>query len=486
MKNTKNAIKYFLLLLLLFTTISLFSCSTVDVYTVTFEATEGGYVRGGVIQKVNSGESTSVVKAINIDGYKFIGWNDGVKDEKRIIENVNGDLTLIALFEQINYTYPSMYITTKNNQRILSKEEYVKCNISVNDSFNTGFSFDDFSGKIRCRGNSTYDMPKKPYKLKFSDAVDLFGMGKAKTWVLLADYGDPSRIRNTLAFSIASKLSNLHYTSKIQHVELYVNGVYNGLYLVAEQIEVKENRVEIDDTIDDDLSFLIELDFRAPSEGTYDIDYFVVDDIPYGIKAPDIEENYPSSYTIKIKEFIKYCFEVIQKDNYQDICDIIDVESFVDSYILNELFGNVDVKFSSWYLYKDKHGKLFSGPVWDYDISAGNCNYDNLVIKTNFLYALYYNKWYYYLMEHREFKEKVIMRMAELKDVMLEEIDIEIEDALIHKSYFLRDDNLWHTLGQSYWPVPDYLVNITDWESQLDYVKNWLSNKLDYMMRNIK
>ena len=94
---------------------------------------------------------------------------------------------------------PTIRITTEGNAPITSKEDYVKATVSLEDS---GQDFENYSGKIRGRGNSTWlYFDKKPYRLKFNTAVDLFGMGENKDYVLLANAMDMSMLNNYAAFT---------------------------------------------------------------------------------------------------------------------------------------------------------------------------------------------------------------------------------------------------------------------------------------------
>ena len=98
---------------------------------------------------------------------------------------------------------PVMVINTVDEAPILDKENYVTCSISVSNA-KAEYCFNELSAGIRGRGNTTWNMPKKPYKVKFDSKIDLFGNGAAKKWTLIANYSDPSLIRKYLAYMIGS------------------------------------------------------------------------------------------------------------------------------------------------------------------------------------------------------------------------------------------------------------------------------------------
>ena len=145
---------------------------------------------------------------------------------------------------------PAMFIETESGslEAIHADKSYKeKGTIAV---FEDGkLTVDAKLSSIKGRGNSTWGLPKKPYNIKFEKKTDLFGMGKAKKWSLLASFYDPSFLRNTFIFDLADEIG-LFYSSKSKHVDLYINGEYQGNYLVCESVEVGESRVNITDLDD--------------------------------------------------------------------------------------------------------------------------------------------------------------------------------------------------------------------------------------------
>lgn len=476
--------KIFLSLFVVIFSIFLISCKeeTINKFTIEYAVTTGGYISGEEIQEVEMGMSTNIVKAVAEPYYHFVKWSDGKKEEKRIEENVSKDLTLTAIFEKDNYVFPSLYIDT-NNVPVVSKEEYVSCQVSV-DSVYEEYVISNAKAKIKGRGNSTWDFPKKPYKLKFDEKIDLFGNGKAKTWTLIANYCDQSLMRNYLAYGLGNLFSDYIYATSTQYVELYLNNEYLGLYLVCEQCEIGKNRIDISQDEDINTGYLLELDFRIYDEGaTLDLDYFEVDGIPYAIKDPDTEDDfYTLEYTKYIKDYVSKAYDAVLSHDYEEVKKYLDINSFVYSYIIYELFGNVDVKFSSWYLYKDKDGLLVSSPIWDFDITAGNINYDDLALNPKFLYAQYYNKWYHHLLQIREFKELVSQALYEnyydINDYLIETVNT----LKMSKDQFEKNFTKWKILGVYVWPNASEMVKIRTWEGHIDYMINWLKEKLNYML----
>ena len=458
-------------------------------YKVNFNASKGGYISGLEQQTIKNGESTEVVKAVPEEDYEFVSWSDGDTNDKKIIKNVNSDITLTASFKKIIYEYPTIFILTENYQKITSKEEYVSCIITVNDNKNPEYNINDATAKIRGRGNSTWGMPKKPYRIKFDEKVDLFGNGEAKNWTLIANYVDPTGgLRNYLAYTIGSNFDDLLYTTSAKFAEIYINGEYQGLYLVCEQIEADKNRVDIDDKIPssfdtNNISFIVELDNKHDETDVLGLDYFMLGKQPYSIKAPKTDgKDFNEDVCAFIKDYLDFCLLLIRNYTFEELEEYIDVESFADGYIIHELFSSIDVNYTSWYMSKDKNGRLTNAPIWDFDISVGNVDYNDFARYPNTLFASN-NTWYKYLLRHDEFKEIVKEKINKYYDMIHEMVDSTIQDVMKYQGYFDNNFEKWETIGVYVWPNPKEIVAITTWTGQINFMREWLFNKLDYMKK---
>lgn len=268
---------------------------------------------------------------------------------------------------------------------------------------------------IKGRGNSTWVYDKKPYNIKFDKKTDLFGMGKAKKWTLLANYRDTSLIRNFIALDIAERME-IEFTSGNIFTDLYVNGIYYGNYLLCESVEVGETRVDITDLEGEteDVNDGIDLD-TLPLGGDHTKDYLKLTaatqkwvNIP---KNPaDISGGYlleydlHSRYVSEVSGFVTEHMQCVVikspeyaskeqvryiSDLYQDFenavfsetgynekgkhySEYIDMESFVKMYVFQEYVKNLDAGISSFYIYKNAgDDKFYAAPVWDFDNALG-------------------------------------------------------------------------------------------------------------------
>lgn len=268
---------------------------------------------------------------------------------------------------------------------------------------------------IKGRGNSTWVLTKKPYNIKFDKKTDLFGMGKAKKWSLLANYLDDSDIRNHIALNLAQDVG-LAYTSNHVSVDLFINNEYYGNYLLCESVEVGETRVDITDlegnTEDvndadldsysaggaqvsdykklqagtqkwlnipndpDDISGGYLLEFELPNRYVNEASGFITNrNQAVVLKSPE----YASEAQVKYISALYQEFEdaVFSETGYNSLgkhyTEYIDTESFVTMYVFQEYVRNLDAGISSFYIYKDADSDVFkAAPVWDFDYAMGN------------------------------------------------------------------------------------------------------------------
>ncbi len=264
------------------------------------------------------------------------------------------------------YTIPTMYITTENNEVITSKTEYVKCSVRI-DSKNM---YNDFAteatdpAEIRGRGNSTWEFyDKKPYRLKLGSKKELLGMGAAKSWVLLANYRDPTNFMNAVVFDMA-RYMQMPYTNTNRFVEVYLNNKYIGMYQFTEQVQQGNNRVEIDETA----GVLLNLDLDDGPEYSPDTD----DNFNSSVYNLPIAVKHPEALTAVQIDAIKSDFAVVEQlikqRDFAKLSKRLDIQSMIDFLIIQEMTRNVElVSPRSMYMYKDADNIYHFGPVWDFD-----------------------------------------------------------------------------------------------------------------------
>jgi hypothetical protein len=204
--------------------------------------------------------------------------------------------------------------------------------------------------QIRGRGNSTWGMPKKPYRVKLTDKQSLLGMPSSKDWVLLANYSDKSLLRNALAMELGTRMG-MPWTPRSGFVELYLNERYDGVYLLSENIKVSKDRVNIDQLAAGDVSadkitggYLLEVDFRQDGHTMFSS----IDQLPIVFQDPEdpvqAQEDYINGY---INQFETALHSSGFADPTTGYAAYIDVDSFVRWFLVNELFRNVDANMGT-------------------------------------------------------------------------------------------------------------------------------------------
>ena len=375
-----------------------------------------------------------------------------------------------------NTGLPVMRIDTEGGRSITSKETYLNAHMKLTEDVKTRGGGDVLEADllIKGRGNSTWLFKKKPYRLKFNEKVSLLGEHKDRSWVLLANYADKSVLRTHAAFYMG-KISNLEYTSSSHFVELFLNGKYDGTYELCEKIKVSNHRVAVGDD-----GFLLEID--AEAEDDSDSRYFYVYSLsnPVNIKEPDVQYN-DANYNY-IENFLEKVDNALYGLNFRNTSTgwqaYMDMDSFVDWYLINEISHNTDSRmFKSCFMSLKRGGKLKMGPLWDFDLAFGNTDYwdrgpEGFWVKDA--------DWFERLFEDPAFVNRVKERFDyfynHLPDI-LNEIDAEGQYL---KYSMVANENRWHSLYA--YSVP----NVEIWgsyQNEDQSVKEWLKKRMDWLKK---
>lgn len=420
--------------------------------------------------------------------YLFLGYSFNNKDLIDYKFKLNNNDVIYAIFGvELDFfdikSVGKVFITT--GEEINSKEEYKNARVLIaKDEYQI-----ESDVLIRLRGNSTLWVPKKSYKLKFNSKVDIMGMGEDKEWGLLANYFDPTYLRNYYAYKLAISLG-LEFSCEVEFVEVYLNNEYQGLYLLSELVKTSKERVNIED---EPYSFLLELDDKLVADNPnykdlIDDEIFLLDNSKYskvysfGTKYPKSFKDIDNSYYEYIKEYMNTVFSSVRNKTFYDY---IDIDSFINYYLIQELFMNVDVDYSSVFMYKHGDEKLKFGPIWDFDLSSGNVSYVYNYNPNSFMKNLNGGS---YLFETAlndiNFRNMVVERLVFINEkiipLMISSIDKNKE---FLKNYAKLDNDVWNVLADHNWARPEHLVNIS-YEEQVRYFKNFIILHNNYMLAN--
>lgn len=322
------------------------------------------------------------------------------------------------------FDIPTLFLTTDMGAEITSKYEYVSGNFSLDDT--------TYEISIRGRGNTSWRYStQKSYLIKFDDRVSFFGMIPSEKWVLVSTYRDPSLIRNCVAMDIAACMDHLEYTPEQIPVDVYLNGKYLGVYTFSEKIEVDLQKINMfsgedyqppEDSEDMDLAFFLECGGDLMRPHVYGQEYFMTAHSPkMFFQYPIIDKPYNDEFYYVYNYMNELDRALVRGTGYEEY---IDMDSWVDWFIVMELTNNTDSSFwRSSFLYRRPGEKVMLGPVWDFDMAFGNFDNDNKSYAywatAEQVYDLAQNHYMSYLYQSDDFMLAVQERWDEVKEDLL-------------------------------------------------------------------
>ena len=371
---------------------------------------------------------------------------------------------------------------------------------------------------IEIRGSSSQQFPKKSYGLETADANDIemdtaiMGMPSESDWILNANYTDKTLMRNTLAYHLSRKMG--HYAVRFKYCELIINGVYNGVYIFMEKIKRDNDRVDISklDSTDNTGNavtggYIIKVDKTTGSSAGGWVSNFPPvangngQEINFLFDYPDADDitpaqaNYIEAY---VDSFETALFAPYFSDTLIGYRKYIDVPSFIDLFLINELSKNVDGYRISTYLYKKKNtqgGKIFAGPVWDYDIAFRNADYCDGESFTGWAHefgnvcpgdGMQIPAWWQRFLQDPQYTTQLKCRWTSLRQNLIRNDSIFVfTDSLVNllASAQARNFETWPILGTYVWPNPTPYD--TSHAAEVIRLRNWLSNRIAWLDQNL-
>ena len=375
---------------------------------------------------------------------------------------------------------------SEENFEAFKKKEKINATLSVFSKDNT---LENVSLTIKGRGNSSwFNAPKKSYTIKFKEKQKFLGFDSNKSFALIANYFDKTLLRNITAYSLAKKVfKKMSWAPSAKTVHLFIDGVYQGLYSAVETVKIAKNRVNIPDISDfvssqettkfEDYGFILEVNERKDEIFNFDSGKGV----PFSLKEPD-GKDLNKDICQKIKEKTQSVESKVYEGDFSEL----DLYSFADWWIVEELAKNTDSQFySSCYMYFDPDDKKFHmGPVWDFDLGFGNNMVD--VNTEGFQAEAASNgaNWILELRKSEEFMKIVKERWNECKPLIESYFSNEYEENL---SNIKKDKDVdvnfirWPILGKSVWKAPNDCDERKDYDSEVEYFKTWKDNRINWL-----
>ncbi len=372
---------------------------------------------------------------------------------------------------------------------------------------------------IRGRGNSTWGLSKKPYQFQLCEKADLFGFGKSKSWNLIANGYDETRLRNRIAMELAEALE-MNYVPQAEMIDLYVNNIYYGNYYLTEKIKVEDERVAIRDMesiINDaysseELKKLERLQNEAGTRKWTMVDYENTDisggylferELPnrfeeevsgfiteqgdcYALKSPAYASKNQVMYIAGMMQEFQDAVEAgdgVNPTTGRHYSEYINVTSFVQKYLVEEISRNYDGGVTSSFFYKPDDSvskKIYAGPIWDYDVAFGNCNLDKIVsnpigitklkdhVYGTDVFAGLYEKEDFYSQMTKMYEEKALPYL----EYLLEEgIDQMVEET---RQSCKMDSLRWEGLENRYQYYEEY-------DNDIRYLKYFIEERTNFL-----
>ena len=401
-----------------------------------------------------------------------------------------------AYAEEINNGIPVIYINIDETKGTIAKmngseDHSVRCYGSVDIKVPAGYKslysekvLETMEGLkldyIRGRGNNTWKNDKKPYTFKLEQKADILGMGEGKSWILLANANDMSKVKNMLTFMLADS-AGMEFTPKAVPVDVVMNGKYLGSYQLATPVKVGSSRVDIDELEQKDSDpetitggYLLSMGGQKQElpESLIEVNghLFVAESPEFenGKYENEAQKKYISDYLQKTDDAIRAAANSDFSD--RSYKDYIDVNSFADLWWMQEFAQNPDAFMSgSTYYYKKRNGKLYLGPVWDFDMAWGTDR------KADDIGTVFYDEWLSLLFCDSEFCDTTKKRWTafskSLDDIVKDGGKLDVYANEIKKSW-LADYKLWEPENSD----PEAIFN-----KEIKKLKSWISERKNYI-----
>lgn len=398
--------------------------------------------------------------------------------------------------------------------------QYIDCKVSVDNCADEELR-DQLAAQIKVRGNYTSTYDKKPFRIKLKKKSNLLGLNngaECKSWVLLAEYKDASFMRNAVSMYLAKKIlgTDGYYSSDYRYVSLYVNGNYEGIYGLAEQQQINKNRINITEANEGyqgaDIGYFMEYDgyyYNEKDTEAFLMNYYGTSSV--GASGITIKSDV---YSVEQRDFAKQYLENVYKimysavnkqmyyefnDDYSglvasDLTDakqvigkVVDVQSLVDMYILQEIACDPDAGWSSFFFdvdFSENGDKIlrFQAP-WDFDSAYGHKKGCVESGKGEYIRRCS-NPWLTVLAETDWFQEMVRAKWREAVrfGVTDKALDYIYSVSSLYAVQFEQNYNLWHNIGVN---IGDELIDkVTTFRTQkdaADYLKNWLQIRFEFL-----
>ena len=367
----------------------------------------------------------------------------------------------------------------------------------------------DFEGRIQIevRGKTSQMFPKQQYGFEIQDddgndrGASLLQLPAESDWVLNGPYSDKTLMRNYLAYAFSNRIGR--YASRTKFVEVFLNDEgdvtigerhYVGVYLLMEKIKRGQKRVDIqslkpaqEKSSEISGGYILKID-KMDYHDAYFFTSYGTQLIHVYPKGGDITH----AQKVWIQDYMNAFESVLAGKGFKDpkrgYAKYIDTDTFIDHFIINELFKNTDGFRNSTYMYKDRNGKLKMGPVWDFNLSMGNTVfYGGWETNSWLIYTNPVPFWWNRLLTDENFRQRLVKRWKTLRkkelatSKLLDEIDRTAEYLSESQK---RNFQRWRVLGRRVFGNPGPYLRT--YQQEVHQLKMWLQARLEWMDAHIE
>lgn len=395
-------------------------------------------------------------------------------------------------------------------------------------------SYDGAMEQLKCRGNNTFSYSKKPYQLKLAEKTSLAGIGKGKTWVLLANWNDVSQLRNRIILDLCREVG-LKNAVGCAPTDVWINGVYHGLYLMTEKIQIGKGRIDItnlekasekvnpepfdagtqqlknsadfplmrgypqvSDPEDITGGYIFTIEKPSRLKGYKRPGFRTKNDLNIRIKEPTYPSMGQTEYLAgRLAEMHQALMapEGINQMTGKHYREYLDEDSFARKLLIEDFCKNYDLNGGSQYMYKDSDladPLIYAGPAWDYDLSFGNMRDRGAAADTPYVTTFRRNQNLYWLLyNHEEFRKLTgFIWQKDFRpavEVLLGEREAK-PDGIVRSLDDYRDGiNASVAMNYKRWPVSAKATQAAagvSFDNAVEFLRRWITKRAEWMNEN--
>lgn len=429
------------------------------------------------VGNINGGETSPIESAFNVHEMA-----DSTTPASEAQQDQPHSITKYIPLDDTEYPYagiPRIVIETENRREIKDRETEIPARLQIWGEKAPESEIMELT--IRGRGNTSWGMPKKSYKIEFANKQKMLGMPKDRDWALISNYADKTLMKNYLVYHLSAKLG-AYYAPRCEFAELYINNEYLGVYLLTETIKIGKNRINIPDN---DNSYIVEI---AQNHHKNDLVFYShvikTDSIgkPFRVHEPK-EPSKESLSTIKnhIETFENF-LKTIQPEKENNISQWLDLNECIKHYWVQEFSKNPDAAgYSSLYFTWIKEELIRMGPVWDFDLAFGS--HDNDQITQADKWYIKNGYWHSYIFKDSIANHSRISYWIENKALFVSTLDVADSIRSLLQNAARNNFKKWDVLQSTKYIYHRHAYNA--YEDAVEDLKNWINARIQWIDKAI-